>query len=47
MIERTVDELTPIIGTRPGVSGGGCVAGDDLSSSPPGGAQARPAASDA
>ncbi len=30
MIEATVEELTPIIGTRPGLSGAGGIAGDDL-----------------
>ena len=41
MIERTVEELTPIIGTRPGVPGGGRVAGDGLPSPPPAPAAGR------
>ena len=41
MIERTVEELTPIIGTRPGVPGGGRVCGDDLPPPPAAGAAGR------
>ena len=47
MIERTVEELTPIIGTRPACRARGRVCGDDLPSSPPAAAQASdPAAAD-
>ena len=46
MIERTVEELTPIIGTRPACRAAGRVCGDDLPSPPATGAQAATAAAD-
>ena len=47
MIERTVEELTPIIGTRPACRAVGASAGDDLPSPPAAGATAAPAAAGA
>ena len=47
MIAATVEELTPLIGTRPACRALGASAGDDLPSPPPARAQAAEAAADA
>ena len=47
MIERTVEELTPIIGTRPACRAVGASVGDDLPSPAATGAQAGEAPADA
>jgi hypothetical protein len=47
MIERSVEELAPIIGTRPGLPGARRRAGDDLPPSPAARAQTAEAQADA
>ena len=44
MIEQTVAELTPMVGTSAGVQGVGCGAGDDLPAAAPANAETAEAA---